>query len=100
VNPKHPPGPPMTLGSMYEHGVHHLIGFCHNDALVPAAGQVRQVRGRARRCAAELEREGRYARQLERAPSRDAHGAHHFLRAIDSHVVNKLDRLRLHRNPS
>jgi hypothetical protein len=30
--PKHPPGPPMTLGNMRELGVHHLIGFCLNDA--------------------------------------------------------------------
>jgi hypothetical protein len=22
----------MTLGNMYEQGVHHLIAFCHNDA--------------------------------------------------------------------
>jgi hypothetical protein len=32
VNPKHPPGPPMTRGNMRELGVHHLIGYCHNDA--------------------------------------------------------------------
>jgi hypothetical protein len=32
VNPKPPPGPPMTLGNMSEQGVHHLIAFCHNDA--------------------------------------------------------------------
>ena len=67
MNPKHPPGPPMTLGSMYEHGVHHLIGFCHNDALVPAAGQVRQVRRQARRCAAELEGSAGLAGRLARA---------------------------------
>ena len=30
--PKHPPGPPMTLGNMREQGVHHLIAFCLNDA--------------------------------------------------------------------
>jgi hypothetical protein len=29
--PKPPPGPPMTLGNMREQGVHHLIGYCHND---------------------------------------------------------------------
>jgi hypothetical protein len=31
--PKQPalPGPPMTLGNMYEQGVHHLIAYCHND---------------------------------------------------------------------
>jgi hypothetical protein len=32
MTPKHPPGPPMTLGSMRKRGVHHLIGSCHNDA--------------------------------------------------------------------
>jgi hypothetical protein len=26
-NPKHPPGPPMTLGNMRELGVHHLIAY-------------------------------------------------------------------------
>jgi hypothetical protein len=31
ANPKHPPGPPMTLGNMRELGVHHLIAFCLND---------------------------------------------------------------------
>ena len=30
MSPKHPPGPPMTLGNM--RGVHHLIAFCLNDA--------------------------------------------------------------------
>ena len=29
----------MTLGNMREIGVHHLIGFCHNDASRRAAGQ-------------------------------------------------------------
>jgi hypothetical protein len=29
---KHPPGPPMTLGNVRELVVHHLIGYCHNDA--------------------------------------------------------------------
>jgi hypothetical protein len=55
-------GPPMTLGNTRELGLHHRIGYCHNDAcrhqalidvsdcrqsrdqLVPAAGQVRQMR--------------------------------------------------------
>ena len=32
VNPKYPPGPPMTLGNMHEQGVQHLIAFCLNDA--------------------------------------------------------------------
>jgi hypothetical protein len=32
MNPKHPPGPPMTLGNMRELGVHHLIAYCDNDA--------------------------------------------------------------------
>ena len=31
-NPKHPPGPPMDLANMRRQGVHHLIGYCHNDA--------------------------------------------------------------------
>ena len=32
MKPKHPPGPPMTLGNMRELGVHHLIAFCLNNA--------------------------------------------------------------------
>ena len=39
MTPKHPPGPPMTLGNMRELGVKHLIGFCHNDASRRSAGQ-------------------------------------------------------------
>ncbi len=31
-DPKHPPGPPMTLGNMRELGVHHLIASCLDDA--------------------------------------------------------------------
>jgi hypothetical protein len=27
MKPKHPPGPPMTLGNMRELGVHHLIAY-------------------------------------------------------------------------
>jgi hypothetical protein len=27
VIPKHPPGPPMTLGNMRQLGVHHLIAY-------------------------------------------------------------------------
>ena len=27
MNPKHPPGPPMTLGNMRELGVRHMIGY-------------------------------------------------------------------------
>jgi hypothetical protein len=27
-NPKHPPGPPMTLGNTRELGVHRLIANC------------------------------------------------------------------------
>jgi hypothetical protein len=30
--PKHPPGPPMTLGNMRELGVPRLIASCLNDA--------------------------------------------------------------------
>jgi hypothetical protein len=32
ANPKHPPGPPMTLAKMRRQGVHHLIAYCLNDA--------------------------------------------------------------------
>jgi hypothetical protein len=32
VTPRHPPGPPMTLGNMREPGVQNLIAFCLNDA--------------------------------------------------------------------
>ena len=32
IKPRHPPGPPMTLGNMRELGVHALIGYCLNDA--------------------------------------------------------------------
>ena len=32
MNPKHPPGPPMTLGNMRELGVQQLIASCLNDA--------------------------------------------------------------------
>jgi hypothetical protein len=32
VKPTPPPGPPMTLGSMRELGVQHLIAFCLHDA--------------------------------------------------------------------
>jgi hypothetical protein len=57
----------MTLGNMREQGLHHLIGFCHNDAcrhqalidvLVRRQGRVRQMRGTrpTHRRAAELER--------------------------------------------
>jgi hypothetical protein len=28
-NPKHPPGPPMTLNNIFRQGVRHLIAFCH-----------------------------------------------------------------------
>jgi hypothetical protein len=31
VNPKHPPGLPMTLGNMRGQGVQHLIAYCHSD---------------------------------------------------------------------
>ena len=33
MTPKHPPGPPMTLGNMREPGVQHLIAYCLNDML-------------------------------------------------------------------
>jgi hypothetical protein len=29
---KNPPGPPMTLGSMRQLGVQHLVATCLNDA--------------------------------------------------------------------
>ena len=32
VASKHPPGPPMTLGNMREHGVQNLVAYCLNDA--------------------------------------------------------------------
>ena len=32
MNPKHPPGPPMTLGNMRRQGVRNLIAYCLNDA--------------------------------------------------------------------
>ena len=32
AQPKHPPGPPMTLGDMRELGVQKLIASCLNDA--------------------------------------------------------------------
>ena len=32
VKPKHPAGPPMTLGNMRELGVQQLIASCLNDA--------------------------------------------------------------------
>ena len=32
MKPKHPPGPPMTLGNMRELGVHGLVASCLNDA--------------------------------------------------------------------
>ena len=32
AQPKHPPGPPMTLGNMRRQGVRHLIAHCLNDA--------------------------------------------------------------------
>jgi hypothetical protein len=32
AKPKHPPGPPMTLGNMRELGVKGLIASCLNDA--------------------------------------------------------------------
>jgi hypothetical protein len=32
VNPKHPPGPPMTLGNIREQPVQHLIDYCLKDA--------------------------------------------------------------------
>jgi hypothetical protein len=32
MNPKHPPGPPMTLANMRRQGVHHLIAYCLNDS--------------------------------------------------------------------
>src|SRR5467141_1926630 len=32
MKPKHPAGPPMTLGNMRERGVQRLIASCLNDA--------------------------------------------------------------------
>ena len=39
VKPKHPPGPPMTLGNMRRQGVHHLIAYCLNEAAIIIAEQ-------------------------------------------------------------
>jgi hypothetical protein len=32
VNPKHPAGPPITLGNMRQLGVQNLVASCLNDA--------------------------------------------------------------------
>jgi hypothetical protein len=32
MNPKHPPGPPMTLGNMWSLGVQRLVAYCLNPA--------------------------------------------------------------------
>lgn len=32
MNPKHPPGPLMTLANMRRQGVRSLIAYCLNDA--------------------------------------------------------------------
>ena len=32
MTPKHPPGPPMTLGNMRELGAQNLIAFCLNNS--------------------------------------------------------------------
>ncbi len=37
----------MTLSNMRELGVHHLIGFCHNDVSRRAAGQPELGRDRS-----------------------------------------------------
>jgi hypothetical protein len=37
MKPKHPAGPPMTLGNMRELGVQRLIASCLNDACRHAA---------------------------------------------------------------
>ena len=78
-------GPPMTLGNMRELGVHHLIGYCHDDACrhqaiidvsrFPDAVEVPWFQSRARcskcggrrRCATELGRGAGHARRLARA---------------------------------
>ena len=68
LNPKHPPGPPMTLKNMRELGVQNLIASCLNDAcrhqalidvssyaarhsgpLVPNQSEMRQMRRPDRR---------------------------------------------------
>jgi hypothetical protein len=38
--PKHPPGPPMTLGNMRKQGVQHLIGCCLNEAFQKLAAKM------------------------------------------------------------
>ena len=49
MNPKHSPGPPMTLGNMRKQGVRNLIGYCLNDAcrhwgLIDVSGYPRETR--------------------------------------------------------
>jgi hypothetical protein len=35
MKPKHPAGPPMTLGNMRELGVHRLVAECLRDECAP-----------------------------------------------------------------
>jgi len=50
MKPKHPPGPPMTLGNMRQLGVQRLVAFCLNDACqhqgsnAPTRGHQRHIR--------------------------------------------------------
>jgi hypothetical protein len=32
MNPKHSPGPPMTLGNMRQQGVRNLVAYCLSDS--------------------------------------------------------------------
>jgi hypothetical protein len=57
INPKHPPGPPMTLGNMREQGVRGLAVYCLNHACrhhtVMSARVPRRYRGAVVFCAAD-----------------------------------------------
>ena len=81
MKPKHPPGPPMTLGNMRDLGVHRLVASCLNDACrhvalidvsaYPAETECRRSAlpglrhvpqpGKQDRCTAELERAAKRA---------------------------------------
>jgi hypothetical protein len=40
--PKHPPGPPMTLGNMRHLGVQYLVAFCLNKEQAPLKARPQQ----------------------------------------------------------
>jgi hypothetical protein len=55
MKPKHPDGPPMTLGNMRELGMHHLIASCLNHA---CRRPDRQKADASERCVGVVERLG------------------------------------------